>query len=512
MTFCLRWSVSYVPTRFFLFFVMLFSTSALSLTLEELRQEILKHPDIRWTAADSGKIEALGIHGRSSPFGMLSQEIDDGLEVLPDESFFRDDDPELPSYWDWRNKDGKNWMTPIRNQAYCGSCVAFAALGAMEGQININHKVPNLSLDLSEQYLFSSIGGCDSGAMPVFAIISLESNGTPDESCFPYASGRLGENQSNSLACPDVKSRVYRLKEPLSFSGFNVRKALLDGPLMTTMTVYEDFMFYKEGIYQYVTGVKLGGHAVTLVGYDDANDAWIVRNSWGQDWGEDGYFRIKRNDPSGVGRSGDRMMIDGLEKIVKLTSPDYFDAIAGVSHFSFSNYSGEELSSLSLTFRKEGDPNSTKIFPVPPPFDSYRFDTATLSDGVYAISLSGQLASGGTTSKPWFSRVIIMNQPPPPVTMTLVPDFAVGQPVSKRVYFTVKAEGATIPLTAADFKFRKTDGSFEKKVIAQDPGKATKVGWRTNSFPNGEYEVFTVGYIGNLAHYESEHLFINVKN
>jgi C1A family cysteine protease len=70
---------------------------------------------------------------------------------------------------------------------------------------------------------------------------------------------------------------------------------------MTTMLVYEDFIFYKGGVYKHVTGEQLGGHAITLVGWDDQDQAWIVRNSWGEGWGEEGYFRIAYSDSSGVG-------------------------------------------------------------------------------------------------------------------------------------------------------------------------------------------------------------------
>ena len=58
------------------------------------------------------------------------------------------------------------------------------------------------------------------------------------------------------------------------------------------MLVYEDFRHYKSGIYSRVSGKYLGGHAVLLVGYNDDEEYFMVKNSWGPDWGEDGYFRI----------------------------------------------------------------------------------------------------------------------------------------------------------------------------------------------------------------------------
>ena len=64
--------------------------------------------------------------------------------------------------------------------------------------------------------------------------------------------------------------------------------------------VYEDFMHYKSGIYSYTTGKKLGGHAILLVGYNDAESYFIVKNSWGTGWGEDGFFRIAYSEMNTV--------------------------------------------------------------------------------------------------------------------------------------------------------------------------------------------------------------------
>jgi len=72
---------------------------------------------------------------------------------------------------------------------------------------------------------------------------------------------------------------------------------------MTTLTVYEDLMFYKGGVYKHTSGDQLGGHAVVIEGWDDTTKSWLVRNSWGEDWGEKGYFRVAWDDDSGVGNS-----------------------------------------------------------------------------------------------------------------------------------------------------------------------------------------------------------------
>jgi C1A family cysteine protease len=80
-----------------------------------------------------------------------------------------------------------------------------------------------------------------------------------------------------------------------------MKQALAEGgPIVATLTLYEDFRSYSGGIYQHTHGGFAGSHAVTLVGYDDTEGYWIGKNSWGVDWGEDkdgnadggGWFRI----------------------------------------------------------------------------------------------------------------------------------------------------------------------------------------------------------------------------
>lgn len=78
----------------------------------------------------------------------------------------------------------------------------------------------------------------------------------------------------------------------------NIQKDLMtNGPLSMAFTVYADFPTYKSGVYHHVTGQQLGGHAVKLIGWgtsDKGEDYWIINNSWGNSWGENGSFRIRR--------------------------------------------------------------------------------------------------------------------------------------------------------------------------------------------------------------------------
>jgi C1A family cysteine protease len=99
----------------------------------------------------------------------------------------------LPDHFDWRNKHGVNWMTPVKNQNppghYCGSCWAFASVGVTEALYNISYRNPDLDLDLSEEYLVSDCfpaGNCQIVGPPDKALQFIRDSGVPDEACFPY--------------------------------------------------------------------------------------------------------------------------------------------------------------------------------------------------------------------------------------------------------------------------------------------------------------------------------------
>lgn len=206
----------------------------------------------------------------------------------------------LPSKFDWRQAYGHDWTTPVSDQAQCGSCVAFATVGAMEIQTKINSNAPGDTPRFSQQDLFSRIGTCNSGADIGDAMDTAESAGVPDLACYPYKSGKSGQDFPASGACKDRQGRAVKATRWAMVATADLKAALQNGPVVTAMEVFEDFDYYDGGVYRHVSGKDEGGHAVTIVGYDDEEKAWIVRNSWGPSFGEGGYFRIAYGDPSGV--------------------------------------------------------------------------------------------------------------------------------------------------------------------------------------------------------------------
>jgi len=202
----------------------------------------------------------------------------------------------LPGSFDWRNVDGKNYVTSIKNQKSCGSCVAFGTLGAFEAvvQIELNEI---FDCDLSEAHLFFCGGGsCDSGWRLSKAASFIKNTGVADELCFPYSPRDMECDEKDS----NWKQRIVKVDYSAAvLNPSNIKEALINyGPLLTGFDVYEDFSSYNGGVYEHVWGDLRAGHAVAIVGYNDESDCWICKNSWGEanpydSDSREGWFRIK---------------------------------------------------------------------------------------------------------------------------------------------------------------------------------------------------------------------------
>jgi cathepsin C len=206
----------------------------------------------------------------------------------------------LPKQWDWRNVRGRNYVTPVRNQGRCGSCYAFAATAMHESRIRIltNNKVapifsPQDMVDCSP-YAF----GCGGGFLFGEAKFG-EDYGYAEERCNTY---KGSEYICRSLNCQRSYSTDYEFigSHTGGCNDLAMQLAIFErGPVVVGYQVFQDFLYYRSGIYyHYGPHRRMGGHAVTVVGWGEdprtETKYWIVKNSWGSDWGENGYFRIIR--------------------------------------------------------------------------------------------------------------------------------------------------------------------------------------------------------------------------
>merc|ERR1719479_269244 len=192
-------------------------------------------------------------------------------------------------------------MNPVKNQGGCGSCWAFSGDGAVEGAWVFAGHTQEV---LSEQFVMDCHGEGCRGGFNGNAIDFIIEKGSPTQADYPY----VGHNEecyydSSMESGVTVSSKGeegcwWPDCGTLSIEGL-VEKLNIHGPLATCMFGNDAFARYAGGIFDDEScpteGNGAGGsnHAVINVGYDLNEKYWLIRNSWGSGWGEDGYIRMK---------------------------------------------------------------------------------------------------------------------------------------------------------------------------------------------------------------------------
>lgn len=233
--------------------------------------------------------------------------------------------PDIPDRFDAREK-WPNFIHPVRNQGNCGSSWAFSTTSLSADRLAIQSD-GRINSVLSPQQLLSCNQhrqqGCEGGYLDR-AWWYIRKLGVVSDECYPYKSGetdlpgecKIDKSQYRNvegIRCPsgDSNNKVFKMTPPYRLSQKEQEiqtEIMTNGPIQATFLVHEDFYMYKSGVYQHLKlaerkdpkYAKSGYHSVRILGWgvDQSSGLkyWLADNSWGPEWGENGYFRIIRGD------------------------------------------------------------------------------------------------------------------------------------------------------------------------------------------------------------------------
>jgi len=213
----------------------------------------------------------------------------------------------------------------VYDQSYCGSCWAFSVVNSLSDRICIasrGKKQPVLSAENLLSCCLYCGNGCN-GGNPFLALDYISRYGIPtggryntSDTCQPYifppcdhhVSGKYGNCIDEEVSTPqcdqkcinnsiDYNNDKWYIKQSYQVDN-NIMSIMSEifhfGPVVASLDIYEDFLFYGSGVYQQVSGDYLGKHAMKIIGWgvEDNIEYWLAVNSWNTDWGDDGIFKI----------------------------------------------------------------------------------------------------------------------------------------------------------------------------------------------------------------------------
>ncbi|MCK4760855.1 MAG: hypothetical protein KAW12_01555 [Candidatus Aminicenantes bacterium] len=340
------------------------------LNLEELQLQILNQ-GYNYTVGETGvsHIPIEQLCGLRVPKDWQRDARFDG-QVIPDDLSIG-----LPLTFDWRNY---GHVTSVKNQGGCGSCWAFATLGAYEAAISVNF---NKTEDLSEQFLVDCNTldwGCNGGW---FAFSNMR-NGVPKESCYPY----VAYEQSCRVGCTKYYplNTWYYVGKSYSVPTVNsIKNAIYqNGPVAAAVYVNNSFRWYSGGVYNSTASGPVN-HAVLLVGWDDPGGYFIMKNSWGTGWGEKGYMRIAYGCQS-VGHAA----CYGIPSDITVTTPNGGETWRRGSIRNITWNSTNLSNNIKITLWKNDSFIGTIIKGIDPSPGFYHWTVGKLNDG--SITPNGQ--------------------------------------------------------------------------------------------------------------------------
>lgn len=205
----------------------------------------------------------------------------------------------LPASVDWRDRYGINWLCSIQDQGNCESCWAFAATALVETQSRIEHGYwdKRSEGDMRDGTLvgfgLSDTKFCEATGDAGNALNFAAQQGVTDLQCFPYHPFE----PDPYTPCTHRPGRTTKIPAYTALGSLQQQKAWIDqvGPIVATFEVPYSFYSYQPGtVFQTPTTNPdwVGWHQVLVVGYNDVGGYWIIRNSWGTSWGDEGYGYI----------------------------------------------------------------------------------------------------------------------------------------------------------------------------------------------------------------------------
>lgn len=222
----------------------------------------------------------------------------EGLPILS-QMYSENNDASKIRKYDMRTK---NLVGSIKDQGTCGACWAFSAVASLESSYALKNKK---KVDLSEQKVLNCIpnGGCGDpftgggGGNPLLAFISWVEKGDkvtsekeePYQAAISQCLNTEGKYEASNYGIVGSRS-LYDYAIP---SDLEIKNAILQhGAIACGVTTNKAFIEYKGGIFGEKNYSECN-HAVNIVGWDDDKGAWLIRNSWGTNWGENGYMWLK---------------------------------------------------------------------------------------------------------------------------------------------------------------------------------------------------------------------------
>mgnify|MGYP001178413746 CR=1 FL=1 len=226
-------------------------------------------------------------------------------QIVENPQYYLDKYRNLSSEIIWDN----SILSPVKNQGRCGSCWAFSSTGAIEAKMRIN----NYSVDrLSEQELVdcsTKNSGCGGGLMHLAFDYCIEKNGLSSNYNYSYTAKNgvclYNCNTTNNTELPKTLGSAvkdYRFTIPRSV--VDLKASLKEGPICIALDASPiEFRFYRNGIIDLESkNTSRINHAVLLTGYSENINGsyWIIQNSWGLEWGDQGFAKIKIKNGEGV--------------------------------------------------------------------------------------------------------------------------------------------------------------------------------------------------------------------